>query len=56
MSLFTYKGRLADGKDKSGKVTAKTEKDARERLAHEQGVVEVLSWGCPELTDTGREV
>jgi hypothetical protein len=43
MSLFAYKGRLADGKLKNGKVTAKTEKDARERLAHEQGVVEVLS-------------
>lgn len=43
MSLFAYKGRLADGKEKAGKVTAKSEKHARDRVATELGIVEVLS-------------
>ena len=43
MSLYTYTGKLADGKAKSGKVTAKSEKQARERLAAELKVAVIDS-------------
>jgi hypothetical protein len=43
MSLFAYNGRLVDGKGKTGKVTAKSEKAARDRIANEHKVAEILS-------------
>jgi hypothetical protein len=41
MSLFQYKVTLVDGKSKAGQITAKTEKQARERLA---GQRQIISW------------
>ena len=35
MSLFKYTGQLADGKKKTGKITAKSEEQARKRLTGE---------------------
>lgn len=40
MSLFPYKVRLTNGGEKEGKVTAKTEKEARERVANDNRVVD----------------
>lgn len=43
MSLFKYTGQLADGKKKTGKVTAKSEEHARKRISEEQKVVAIDS-------------
>lgn len=43
MSLFVYTGHLADGKEKTGKVTAKSEKEARVRITTEHKVVDLRS-------------
>lgn len=43
MSLYAYTGELANGQTKSGKVTAKSDKEARDRITNEQKVVKILS-------------
>lgn len=43
MSLFVYTGQLADGNEKSGKITAKSEKEARDQIVAEHKVVKILS-------------
>jgi len=43
MSLFAYTGKLADGKTKAGKVTAKSESDARDQIKKVHKIIEVLS-------------
>lgn len=40
MSLYHYKVSISGGKIKSGRITAKTEKEARERLAAQMRIVE----------------
>lgn len=39
MSLYTYKFSVVGGAEKSGKITAKTEQAARDRLAKEHSIV-----------------
>ncbi len=43
MSLFTYSGQLIDGKKKAGQITAKSEDQARKRLAVEMNLIMIDS-------------